>query len=232
MEKNWNNEIKENILNLCKKINYFFANEQLIIQALTHKSKKATHNERLEFLGDSILNFVITNILYNQFPYANEGELSLYRMFLVREITLIDIAKKLDLKQYIIVSSCKQKTNLRLLGNCVEALIGAIYLDSDINTVKKCILEWYYKKLRSLKNMEQLKDPKSRLQEYMQKQQILPTYCVIKSYKKDAKDVFVVELSLDKLEKTFVAFGNSIKSAEQSAAVKALQNIKIKKIRY
>lgn len=218
---------------LYRAIGYHFHNQDLIIQALTHRSKQKQHNERLEFLGDSILGFVIAEALYQKFPHENEGNLSLLRMYLVRGNTLTEMAKRFDLGTHMAFGVGELKSGghkrARLLEDAFEALIGAIYLDSDLNTVKSCVLSWYQHKLKTLNIEEHTKDPKSRLQEYLQSAiHMHPEYTVIDIKGKDHDQTFVVEVSLGDLNKTFQAKGKSRKQAEHmaaSAALAALQSV-------
>ena len=212
---------------LYRAIGYHFQNQNLITQALTHRSKQKQHNERLEFLGDSILGFVIAEALYQKFPHENEGNLSLLRMYLVRGNTLTEMAKRFDLGTYMAFGVGELKSGghkrARLLEDAFEALIGAIYLDSDLSTVKSCILAWYQDKLKTLNIEEHTKDPKSRLQEYLQSAiHMHPEYTVIDIQGKDHDQTFVVEVSLGDLNKTFQAKGKSRKQAEHMAASEAL----------
>ncbi|WP_116963962.1 ribonuclease III [Fastidiosibacter lacustris] len=218
---------------LYRRIGYHFKNEALVQQALTHRSKQKEHNERLEFLGDSILGFVMAEALYQRFPHEDEGNLSLLRMYLVRGKMLTDIAKRFDLGEYMSFGVGELKSGgykrARLLEDAFEAIIGAIYLDSDMNTVKEQILSWYDDALRTLNIEEHTKDPKSRLQEYLQaKIQTHPIYTVIATEGLDHDQTFTVEVSLGSLEKTYCAKGKSRKQAEHAAAKIALNAINIK----
>lgn len=214
---------------LYEAIGYFFKNKDLIVQALIHRSKRKNHNERLEFLGDSILSFIIAESLYLKFPHRDEGQLSLLRMYLVRGDTLCKIAKYFNLGSYIILGFGEIKSGgyekPRLLEDAFEALIGAIYLDSDFNTIKSCILSWYKDEFISLdiEDILYVKDVKTRLQEYVQhKNHTYPIYKILKIEGLDHDKRFFVELSLEGLDRSFHAQGKSRKEAERNAANIAL----------
>lgn len=209
-------------------IGYFFQDKELVTQALTHRSKKKQHNERLEFLGDAILSFIIAEALYQRFPNENEGNLSLLRTYLVRGNTLTEMAKRFNIGAYMAFGAGELKsggghTRGRLLEDAFEALIGAIYLDSNLSTVKSRILSWYEEKLTMLDIKKNTKDSKSRLQEYLQnKIHMHPQYSVLDIQGKDHDQTFVVEVFLGKLNKKFQAEGKSKKQAEHMAASMAL----------
>ena len=216
---------------LYHSIDYHFKSDKLITQALTHRSKQTQHNERLEFLGDSILGFVIAEALYEQFPYEDEGNLSLLRISLIHGKMLTAMAKHFDLGKYMSFGVGELKSGghkrARLLEDAFEAMIGAIYLDSNILIVTKCILYWYKDLLKNLTVAEHTKDPKSKLQEYLQATiQTHPRYKIINTEGLDHDQTFTVEVSLSVLEQTYQAKGKSRKQAEHSAAKKALKAIK------
>ena len=215
---------------LYRNIGYHFNNEELIAQALTHRSKQKKHNERLEFLGDSILGFVIAEVLYQQFPYEDEGNLSLLRMYLVRGKTLTDMAKRFNLGEYMSFGIGELKSGghkrARLLEDAFEAMIGAVYLDSDMQIVKECILRWYENILNILNVEEHTKDPKSTLQEYLQaKIHTPPIYTIITTEGFDHDQTFTVEVSLGELNQCYRGVGKSRKQAEHAAAKAALASI-------
>ena len=137
---------------LQKMIGYTFNQKKILEQALTHRSASSVHNERLEFLGDSILSFVITNELYNNFPTVNEGDMSRMRATLVRGKTLVEIANEFNLGQYLQLGQGELKSGgIRresILANTVEAIIGGIFLDSNIHIIKNLILKWYKAKYK------------------------------------------------------------------------------------
>ena len=220
----------QNLATLYKLINYPFKNEALIRQALTHRSRQKAHNERLEFLGDAVLGCVIAEALYHQFPNENEGILSLLRMSLVRGKTLTDMANLFRLGEFMAFGVGELKSGghkrPRLLEDAFEAIIGAIYLDSDFDTAKSCVLSWYAEKLKTLNIEEHTKDPKSRLQEYLQSEiHMQPVYTVINIEGEDHDQTFEVEVSLGSLNQCYLAKGKSRKEAEHAAARQALKAV-------
>ena len=222
---------------LYRSIGYQFKNEKLIAQALTHRSKQKQHNERLEFLGDSILGFVIAEALYQQFPSEDEGSLSLLRMYLVRGKTLTNMAKHFNLGEHMSFGMGELKTGgykrARLLEDAFEAMIGAIYLDSNMLIVKERILYWFKDVLAVLNVEEHTKDPKSKLQEYLQaKIQRHPIYTILATEGLDHDQTFTVKVSLSSLEQSYFARGKSRKQAEHEAAKEALKAIKIQDNNY
>ncbi len=215
---------------LTNKLGYIFQNQQLFEQALTHRSAKAQHNERLEFLGDSVLSIIISQALYEQFSDASEGELSRMRSLLVCGKSLAEIAQQFQLGDYIYLGSGELKSGgfrrESILENTLEAIIGAVYLDSDFKTVKQLVLSWFADRLATLDPSQAQKDPKTRLQEYLQQhKQPLPSYEVIHTQGKDHNQVFTIECRIEQLEQPVTAKGSSRRKAEQAAAEKALELI-------
>lgn len=218
---------------ICKSLNYKFNNLDLLKLALTHSSYKEINNQRLEFLGDAILSSIISDHLYKLMPQANEGDLTRIRSLLVRGDTLAVIAKKLIMQDYLILGVGEQKTGginkNSILADTLEAIIGAIYLDSDFLTVNNIVLEWYlgskiYKNSLKLDNNNAFKDPKTILQEVLQaKAMELPIYKVIKITGKPHNQKFTVECivpGVDVKGKSIYGTGTSRKQAEQAAAKK------------
>ncbi len=169
---------------LERKIGYRFNDIALLKQALTHRSAATQHNERLEFLGDSILNFTIAEALYHQFPRCNEGELSRMRATLVREPTLAILARQFELGDYMSLGSGELKNGgfrrESILADCVEAIIGAMSLDQGLAVTTQVIRNWYQQLLAEIKPGDNQKDAKTRLQEYLQGKHLpLPTYEVV-----------------------------------------------------
>lgn len=218
-----------------KLLNYKFNNEKLLIEALTHKSfsvdsnKNQSHNERLEFLGDSILNFIVAEQLLKLFPTESEGVLSKKRASLVNLNKLAEIAKKFELDKYIQFGPGEIKQgnhlNSRIQGSCIESIIGAIYLDSNLEQCRQWILLQFSKEdffggtgQSSQPNNEFLLDYKSRLQELTQKFKLgTPVYDLILTTGPSHKPQFLVSLKLNEIEKSR-ANGSSKKIAEQKAA--------------
>jgi len=221
----------QNLKEFEDKLGYKFNNKQLLVEALTHKSyKKPYNNERLEFLGDAVLDLVIGEYLFFKFPNANEGELSKMRASLVNEEGFAKLAKELDLGKYIFISAAEENNNGRnkpsLLSNAFEAVMGAIYLESGLDEVKKItlrLLERVYPKI-DLNSL--FKDYKTSLQELTQaKFGTTPEYKLLSSYGPDHKKEFEVAVLLHG-EELSVAKGKSKKAAQQEAAKKALEILK------
>ncbi len=221
---------------LERKIGYQFKDIALLKLALTHRSAATQHNERLEFLGDSILNFTIAEALYHQFPRCNEGELSRMRATLVREPTLAMLAREFELGDYMSLGSGELKSGgfrrESILADCVEAIIGAMSLDQGLTITSQVIRNWYQALLAEIKPGDNQKDAKTRLQEYLQGKRLpLPTYDVVNIQGEAHCQTFTVECkvtNVDKIDCTFVAKGSSRRKAEQAAAEQILKELDIK----
>jgi ribonuclease III len=213
---------------LSKRIDYTFNNEQLLLQSLTHRSAKGAHNERLEFLGDSILGCVIAEQLFNQFPKESEGDLTRMRSSLVKGVTLAEIARDFKLGEHLILGPGEKKNGGHrresILEDAVEAIIGAVYLDSNMETCKALVLNWFESRLKSIKPGINQKDPKTRLQEYLQGRKIdLPNYEVIDIKGQSHNQEFTVKCSTEVMPQDIVTKGTSRRKAEQAAAEKVLE---------
>ncbi|OOF71517.1 ribonuclease III [Rodentibacter caecimuris] len=225
-----------NLDRLERKIGYQFSDKGLLIQALTHRSASSKHNERLEFLGDSILNHAIAESLYHQFPRANEGELSRMRATLVREPTLAQLARNFELGQYMKLGSGELKSGgfrrESILSDCVEAIIGAVSLDTGLAEAMNIVRQWYSCLLAEIKPGDNQKDPKTRLQEYLQGKKLpLPTYDVVHIQGEAHCQIFTVECHLQngtKIDRTFKATGSSRRKAEQAVAEQILKILELK----
>lgn len=216
---------------LLKKIDYQFKHPELLQVALTHRSCGGDHNERMEFLGDGVVNFVIAEILYHQFPKATEGELSRWRATLVNRDTLADIAKKFDLGQYLLLGPGELRSggNERhsILSCAMEALIGAVFLDGGYNQVHERITVWYEDLLMSLSSASSHKDPKTVLQEHLQAQHLaLPIYTVETIEGEAHQQVFVVSCQIEGINEKTSGKGTSRRRAEQDAAQAMLEVIR------
>ncbi len=212
---------------LERRIGYNFTDEALLTLALTHRSVGANNNERLEFLGDSILNFVIAEDLYRRFPKAREGQLSRLRAQLVKGVTLAEIAKEFGLGDYLLLGSGELKSGgfrrESILADAVESIIGAIFNDTGFEASKERILFWYSSRLDSLSLQDTQKDPKTRLQEFLQsRQQALPKYDVVSVEGEAHEQTFYVECIIDMLKQKSAGSGSSRRIAEQKAARVAL----------
>jgi ribonuclease-3 len=212
---------------LSKKIGYTFNEPSLLTQALTHRSAKGEHNERLEFLGDSILGFVIAEVLFEQFPKHDEGDLTRMRSSLVKGVTLAELGRDFNLGEHLILGPGELKSGGHrresILEDAIEAIIGAVYLDSDISCCKALILSWFTQRLSDIKPGNEQKDPKTRLQEYLQGRKIaLPVYDVIDTSGQSHNQQFVVRCITEVIDKEVIAKGTSRRKAEQAAAQQVL----------
>ncbi len=215
------------IVKLSQRLGYNFRDESLVMLALTHRSKGISNNERLEFLGDSILNFVIAEDLYCRFSQAKEGKLSRLRARMVKGETLAVIAREFDLGDFLLLGSGELKSGGHrresILADAVEALIGAMYLDAGLDAARERILSWYATRLDALTLEDPIKDPKTRLQEYQQgRKSSLPKYDVLNVEGPTNEQVFTVECRIPELVDAIVAQGGSRRGAEQSAAAQVL----------
>jgi ribonuclease-3 len=204
-----------------------FNNPQLLEQALRHRSAGRPHNERLEFLGDSILGFVISSLLYQLFPKASEGDLTHARSILVREPMLAEIARENNLGDLVQLGPGEMKTGGQrrdsILADTVEAIIAAVYLDAGLDTCQLLVEQWFGDRLQTISAKSASKDPKTRLQEWLQsKQHALPVYLLIQAQGSDHEREFEVQCQLQQLNIQTLGTGSSVKAAESQAALKAL----------
>lgn len=223
---------EEKKLQLAQKLGYSFVNWDLLRVALTHRSVPGQNNERLEFLGDSILSSVISAELYKRFPTATEGGLTRLRTTLVRGETLADIARELEIGEHLQLGLGEVKNGGHqrpsILTDALEAIIGAIYLDASAEVVHDCILRWYSKRLSVLKlSSVFLKDSKTRLQEYLQSRRLtLPEYQLARIGGGDHNPVFHVYCFIALLGEPVIGIGDSRRQAEQNSARAALKALK------
>ncbi len=191
--------------------------------ALTHRSVGKNNNERLEFLGDSILGVVISRELYKRFDHVDEGKLSRLRSHLVRGQTLAQLAGELELSDILILGPGELKSGgfrrESIQADAVEAIFGAVLLDSGFETINRVILDLYNDLLNDINPNDSLKDPKTQLQEYLQKRgNTLPKYELVKTVGKDHNAVFTMNCSLQDQALQIEQSAKSIKRAEQSCA--------------
>ncbi|PHM46275.1 ribonuclease III [Xenorhabdus mauleonii] len=217
---------------LQRKLGYTFTQQDLLLQALTHRSASSKHNERLEFLGDSILSFVIANALYHRFPRVDEGDMSRMRATLVRGNTLAELAREFELGECLRLGPGELKSGGHrresILADSIEALIGAIFLDSDINMIEKIILNWYETRLNEISPGDKQKDPKTRLQEYLQGRHLpLPTYLVVQVRGEAHDQEFTIHCQVSGFEQPVRGVGSSRRKAEQAAAEQALKQLEL-----
>jgi ribonuclease III len=212
---------------LCRRLAYTFKDSSLLVRALTHRSKGSDHNERLEFLGDSVLNLVISAELYDRFPHLAEGELTRLRASLVRQPTLASHARDLDIGQYVELGGGELKSGGydrdSILADTLEAIIGAVYQDGGLDHVTHLIQALYQNDFTRLDPHDIPKDPKTQLQEYLQKHSLpTPSYVVLKTSGEPHNQNFVVECRVSGLSDVVTGAGNSRRAAEQQAAERVL----------
>ena len=215
------------LIRLSQRLGYSYQDQELVQLALTHRSKGDRNNERLEFLGDSILNFLIAEDLYRRFPQAKEGKLSRLRARIVKGETLAEIARELQLGEFLLLGSGELKSGGfrrdSILADTVEALIGAMYLDAGLEVVRERLLHWFGSRLDQLTLTDPIKDPKTRLQEYQQANKLsLPAYQVLNISGPSNEQLFTVECRVSEWPEPVVAKGNSRRNAEQLAAAQLL----------
>ena len=215
---------------LSKKLGLTFNDPEWFVLALTHRSMGAKNNERLEFLGDSILGFVIAEALFEKFPSASEGVLSRLRASLVNQESLADLALHHHIGDYLILGSGELKSGgyrrASILSDALEAIMGAVIQDQGIESCKAWVLQLFNERLAELRLDNWQKDPKTRLQEYMQARQLdIPDYTLISEEGLPHEKTFKVECSISLFDKKFIGTGVSRKKAEQHAAELMLNKI-------
>jgi ribonuclease-3 len=215
--------MKVSLDKLCEKLGYKFQDITFLEMALTHRSRALINNERLEFLGDSVLNFCITGKLFSEHPKLTEGGLSRLRANLVNGEVLAAMAKELTINQYLRLGAGEMKSGglhrKSILANVFEAVVGAIYLDGEISAAQPCILRWFTTRLENITARGVTKDPKTQLQEYLQSQKFsLPKYAVLKIEGREHNQVFKVECRVSGMTQTAIGEGSSRRRAEQHAA--------------
>ncbi len=206
----------------------------MLEQALTHRSLGNNNNERLEYLGDAILGFVIAEYLYNNFPDSSEGELTRLRASLVKGEKLAKIGREIQLSDNLKLGTGELKSGGwrrdSILANTIEALIGAVYLDSDIESCRAFIFDLYQHQLEDIDPSDIKKDPKSQLQEFLQsRNQDVPIYETIDESGTSHQPEFTVSCKVNLLDELIMAKGTSKRKAEQAVAKKAMSMLDIKK---
>ena len=214
---------------LLKRIGYQFKDHALFELALTHRSYGANNNERLEFLGDAALNFIIGHALFHRLPETSEGDLSRYRANLVKGVTLAVIAQELELGEHIKLGGGEMKSGGHrresILADAVEAIIGAIYLDGGMAACENTVLGWFASRLDNVLNTS-LKDPKTQLQELLQSRgKSLPAYEVIDICGEVHNQRFTVQCTVEGLAAPTRGEGSSRRAAEKKAAAAALSGL-------
>jgi ribonuclease-3 len=219
---------KERQASLSRIIHYTFNDPSLMIMALTHRSFSSQHNERLEFLGDSVLSFLIANELYKKFPRIDEGDLSRLRAQLVKESSLSHIALSIGLGDFIRLGEGELKSagwrRPSILADTFESIIGAIYLDGGIESAQQFVLRFFDMQLNEIDPKLIQKDAKTLLQELLQsKKSDLPIYTVVSIEGEAHSQTFTIECLIKKSNIKTQGVGNSRRIAEQEAASKAYQ---------
>lgn len=215
-------------MSIASRLTYAFHNAELLAQALTHRSHHAKNNERLEFLGDGVLNFIIAHQLYSRFPDLPEGDLSRLRAVLVKESTLCEIANQFELGASLKLGEGEMKSagwrRPSILADAVEAIIGAAYLDGGFAAAEQCVLQFFTEKLNTINPKVIDKDAKSLLQELLQSRKVaLPVYTVTNTMGEAHAQHFEVSCVVEKFAVTTVGAGASRRIAEQQAAQHALE---------
>jgi ribonuclease-3 len=215
---------------LQKALGYEFTDPQLLTRALTHRSAGSRNNERLEFLGDSIVNHIIAEALYRRFPRASEGAMSRMRASLVKGETLADLAREMALGEQLVLGPGERKSGghrrASILADALEAVVGAMLIDSDVEQCRAHVLRWFGPRLEQLGDGGGRKDAKTRLQEFLQgRGQPLPVYELLAVVGEDHEQQFSVRCKLDKPPLVAEGSGSSRRKAEQAAARTALEEL-------
>jgi len=215
------------LITLSKQLGYTFKDITLLETALTHRSANRRHYERMEFLGDAVLNLVISDVLYNKFQDASEGQLSRLRASLVKGENLSKHAKLLGLGEHLRLGSGELKSGgfrrKSILADVFESIIGAIYLDAGPDQARQYILNIFSQQLANVDLSQNLKDPKTQLQEYLQsKGHELPTYEIQSTSGKAHNQTFQVSCEVELLSAPVIGTGTSRRKAEQEAAKQVL----------
>jgi len=215
---------------LQQALGHEFADPELLVMALTHRSAGSKNNERLEFLGDSIINHIVADALYQRFPLAREGDLSRMRASLVKGDTLAELARELQLGEYLLLGPGERKSGgyrrSSILADTLEALAGAIVLDAGYERCRDCVLRWFGTRLDQLAAGAVDKDAKTRLQEYLQgRGNPLPEYELVAVDGDDHDQQFSVACRLSRPQLVVQGAGSSRRKAEQAAAHEALQRL-------
>lgn len=213
---------------LAAKLGYQYNDISFLQHALTHRSMGAKNNERLEFLGDSLVNFMIADALFHQFEKLPEGDMSRVRAHLVKGDTLAIIGREYELSDYLVLGPGELKSGGfrrdSIIADAVEAIIASVYEDGGLDACRELVTRFYSKRLAELDPKKVGKDPKTRLQEYLQSQnEQLPEYSIISVNGAAHAQEFTVSCFVNKLNRKFEAVASSRRKAEQKAAETALQ---------
>lgn len=215
---------------LSRQLGHAFADPQLLDDALTHRSAQTRHNERLEFLGDAVLGFLVAEALWRRFPQATEGELSRLRARLVNRESLAGVAQALDLGQYLRLGAGELRSGGHaresILADAVEAVLAALYLDGGLEVARGVVDQLLGKRIAALSPADQGKDAKTRLQEWLQGRRLaLPVYEVLETSGEDHAQTFVVRCAVEALGRSSTAAGPNRRKAEQLAAERLLETL-------
>lgn len=213
-----------------RRLGYVFKDDSLLERALTHRSAGSGHNERLEFLGDSIINFIMAEILFRAQPDAREGQLTRLRALLVRRDTLATVARELDLGMALKLGGGELKSGGRdrdsILSDALEAVVGAVYLDSGMDSCRELVERLFTEKIAQAQQRRGAKDAKTRLQERLQAKGLpLPTYEVVEVKGAPHSQEFQVFCRVASLDNPTCGTGGSRRKAEQAAARLALERL-------
>ena len=220
----------DGLADLERRLGHAFADPQLARQALTHRSHGAPHNERLEFLGDSLLNCAVATLLYERFPALPEGDLSRLRAALVNQASLSEVATALGLGDRLLLGEGELKSGgfrrPSILADAVEAILGAIYLDAGFEAVRAAVAKALADRIDTPGALPLGKDPKTALQELLQGRKLpLPRYAVMRVEGEAHEQTFVVECRVEGLETVATGQGASRRAAEQAAAQGMLEQL-------
>ncbi|MCM5569016.1 ribonuclease III [Burkholderiaceae bacterium FT117] len=209
-------------------IGHRFADEALLRQALTHRSYGQPNNERLEFLGDSVLNCVVASMLYRHFGRLDEGDLSRLRSNLVKQQALYEIAQRLGLSEQLLLGEGELRSGGHrrpsILADALEGIFGAVFLDAGFEAAARAITSLYEPVLRAVDPLTLGKDAKTLLQEWLQSRKLpLPVYSVVATHGAAHSQMFEVECAIPKLQIQVLGSGASRRAAEQGAARRALE---------
>lgn len=215
---------------LKNSLNYQFNDVRLLELSLTHRSVAGANNERLEFLGDAVLDFVISEVVFRAHPLAPEGDLSRLRSSLVKDTTLAEIAADLGLGEHLILGIGERKTGGHrrdsILADALEAIFGAVFLDAGFEAAAKIIERTFGKRLQNFPAADELRDPKTRLQEWLQARQMgLPNYELEEVTGEAHRQSFTVSCSVDGVDVTTKGSGTTRRNAEQKAAATMLAEL-------
>ena len=217
-------------MSLAELLGEEFLSSDECVRALTHRSVSSKNNERLEYLGDSLLGFFIAHWLFNHFPTYSEGDLTRIRAHLVKKDTLAEIAREHSLANHLVVGAGELKSGgLRrssILADALEALIGAVFVSKGYESACEFVEKLYASRFESIPTVDQLKDAKTRLQELLQSNsENLPVYDIVEKQGKTGSEIFSVQCVIENYQETFIGIGTSRRKAEQKAAELAFEFI-------